>query len=131
MHEIGCQIAHSEHHKHGAYILEHADAPGFSQPELHRLGLLVLGHRGKLRKLDVNFADDVFVQQLLSLRLAVILCHARREPQLQGLRLVQRNEALVLELPRGWAHAWPQSAHLLREEVAAWQKTPREFHLEE
>ena len=131
LHEIGCQIAHSEHHKHGAYILEHADAPGFSQPELHRLGLLVLGHRGKLRKLDVDFTDDVFVQQLLSLRLAVILCHARRNPQLQGLLLTQRNNALVLELPRGWAGAWPQSAHLLREEVAAWQKTPREFQLAE
>ncbi len=131
LHEIGCQIAHSDHHKHGAYILEHADAPGFSQPELHRLGLLVLGHRGKLRKLDVNFEDEVFVQQLLSLRLAVILCHARRDPQLEGLRLLRRGEALVLQLPAGWAQAWPQSAHLLREEVVAWQKTPRAFLLEE
>lgn len=131
LHEIGCQIAHSDHHKHGAYILEHADAPGFSQPELHRLGLLVLGHRGKLRKLDVDFEDEVFVQQLLSLRLAVILCHARRDPQLQGLRLLRRGEALVLQLSAGWAQAWPQSAHLLHEEVVAWQKTPRVFLLEE
>lgn len=131
LHEIGCQIAHSDHHKHGAYILEHADAPGFSQPELHRLGLLVLGHRGKLRKLDVDFEDEVFVQQLLSLRLAVILCHARRDPKLEGLRLLRRGETLVLQLPAGWAQAWPQSAHLLREEVVAWQKTPRVFLLEE
>jgi exopolyphosphatase/guanosine-5'-triphosphate,3'-diphosphate pyrophosphatase len=129
LHEIGSQIAHSEHHKHGAYILEHADAPGFSQPELHRLGLLVLGHRGKLRKLQVDFEDDVFVQQLLALRLAVILCHARRDPQLQGLRLQRRGDALMLQLPEGWTQAWPQSAHLLREEVVAWQKTPCEFRL--
>lgn len=131
LHEIGCQIAHSDHHKHGAYILEHADAPGFSQSELHRLGLLVLGHRGKLRKLDVDFEDDVFVQQLLALRLAVILCHARRDPQLAGLRLSRRGEILTLELPDGWTNTWPQSAHLLREEVTAWQKTPREFRLVE
>lgn len=131
LHEIGCQIAHSDHHKHGAYILEHADAPGFSQPELHRLGLLVLGHRGKLRKLEADFSDEVFVQQLLALRLAVILCHARRDPQLEGVRLLRRHEALVLQLPAGWAQAWPQSAHLLREEVVAWQKTTREFLLEE
>ncbi len=91
----------------------------------------MLGHRGKLRKLDVNFEDEVFVQQLLSLRLAVILCHARRDPQLEGLRLLRRGEALVLQLPAGWAQAWPQSAHLLREEVVAWQKTPRAFLLEE
>ncbi len=131
LHEIGCQIAHSDHHKHGAYILEHADAPGFSQPELHRLGLLVLGHHGKLRKLEVDFEDDVFVQQLLVLRLAVILCHARRDPQLEGLKLARQGNALTLQLPAGWAQAWPQSAHLLREEVTAWQKTPRAFLLEE
>jgi exopolyphosphatase/guanosine-5'-triphosphate,3'-diphosphate pyrophosphatase len=131
LHEIGCQISHSDHHKHGAYILEHVDAPGFSQPELHRLGLLVLGHRGKLRKLDIDFEDEVFVQQLLALRLAVILCHARRDPQLDGLRLTRRSNALVLRLPAGWAPEWPQSAHLLREEVTAWQKTPQEFRLEE
>jgi exopolyphosphatase/guanosine-5'-triphosphate,3'-diphosphate pyrophosphatase len=131
LHEIGCQIAHSDHHKHGAYILEHADAPGFSQPELHRLGMLVLGHRGKLRKLEADFSDEVFVQQLLALRLAVILCHARRDPQLEGVRLLCRDETLVLQLPAGWARVWPQSAHLLREEVVAWQKTPREFLLEE
>ena len=131
LHEIGSQIAHADHHKHGAYILEHADAPGFSQPELHRLGLLVLGHRGKLRKLDVDFEDDIFVQQLLALRLAVILCHARRDPQLEGLRLQRRGDALMLQLPEGWTQAWPQSTHLLREEVVAWQKTPREFRLAE
>jgi exopolyphosphatase/guanosine-5'-triphosphate,3'-diphosphate pyrophosphatase len=28
---------------------------------------------------------------------------------------------------QGWAAAYPQSAHLLREEAQAWQKTPWEF----
>jgi exopolyphosphatase/guanosine-5'-triphosphate,3'-diphosphate pyrophosphatase len=31
---------------------------------------------------------------------------------------------LRLSLPRGWAAAWPQSAHLLRQEALAWQKMP-------
>jgi exopolyphosphatase/guanosine-5'-triphosphate,3'-diphosphate pyrophosphatase len=30
----------------------------------------------------------------------------------------------VLACRTGWAAAFPQSAHLLREEVLAWQKTP-------
>ena len=85
LHEIGSQISHSDYHKHGAYILDNADAPGFALPELHRLSLLVLGHRGKLRKLEVDFEDRVFIQQLLCLRLAVILCHARRDPDLKGM----------------------------------------------
>ena len=123
LHEIGSQISHSDYHKHGAYILDNADAPGFAQPELHRLSLLVLGHRGKLRKLDADFEDELFVHQLLCLRLAVILCHARRDPDLEGLRLQGAGHVITLGLRPDWAQAWPQSAHLLREEVIAWQKT--------
>lgn len=127
LHEIGSQISHSDYHKHGAYILDNIDAPGFAQPELHRLSLLVLGHRGKLRKLDVDFEDQVFVHQLLCLRLAVILCHARRDPDLAGIELEAGAEParlFVLGCPAGWAARFPQSAWLLQEEVLAWQKTP-------
>jgi len=127
LHEIGSQISHSDYHKHGAYILDNADAPGFALPELHRLSLLVLGHRGKLRKLEVDFEDRVFIQQLLCLRLAVILCHARRDPDLKGMQLECGSEPgriFVLNCRAGWGQAFPQSAHLLQEEVLAWQKTP-------
>ena len=124
LHEVGSLISHSDYHKHGAYILDNADAPGFAQPELHRLSLLVLGHRGKLRKLDADFEDDLFVHQLLALRLAVILCHARREPQLQGLKLAPGQRRFTLTVKPDWARAYPQSMHLLREEVLAWQRTP-------
>ena len=121
--EIGNVISHSDAHKHGAYILDNADASGFSQSELHRLGLLVLGHRGKLRKLAVDFDDSVFIHELLSLRLAVILCHARRDPDLKGLQLHGAGHEVHLGLRRGWSIAYPQSAHLLREECVAWDKT--------
>lgn len=126
LHEIGFLISHGDYHRHGAYVLEHADAPGFATPELHRLGLLVLGHRGKLRKLEAELSDAAFAQQLLALRLAVILCHARRDPELDGLQLSARpgQPARLLSCRSGWADAFPQSAHLLREEAAAWAKTP-------
>ena len=133
LHEIGSHISHSDYHKHGAYILDNADAPGFALPELHRLSLLVLGHRGKLRKLDADFTDPVFVRQLLVLRLAVILCHARRDPDLKGMELsASRGPGMTFTLScrSGWAEAYPQSAHLLREEVVAWQKTPCELVLD-
>lgn len=131
LHEIGSAISHSDYHKHGAYILDNADAAGFSMPELHRLGLLVLGHRGKLRKLDVDFEDAVFVKQLMALRLAVILCHARRDPELQGMQLAHSSEhVFALNCRPGWSAAYPQSAHLLREELLAWQKSPWTLRLE-
>ena len=124
LHEIGSAVSHSDSHKHGAYLLDNADALGFTQDELHRLSLLVLGHRGKLHKLEADFEDEVFVHQLLCLRLAVILCHARRDPAVEGLLLHGAGRELRLSLPRGWAAAWPQSAHLLRQEAVAWQKMP-------
>ena len=127
LHEIGSQISHCDYHKHGAYILANADIMGFTVPEQQKLSLLVLGHRGKLRKLESKFEDDVFVQQLLALRLAVILCHARRDPDIKGLTLSwesQKMRHFVLNWRAGWAQAFPQSAHLLREEVLAWEKTP-------
>ena len=132
LHEIGAHISHSDHHKHGAYILDNADAMGFSQSELHRLSVLVLGHRGKLRKLDANFDDELFVRQLLCLRLATILCHARHDPQTTPLRLrvnPRQTRGFLLEAAPGWAANFPQTAHLLREEALAWQKTLVSFTL--
>jgi exopolyphosphatase/guanosine-5'-triphosphate,3'-diphosphate pyrophosphatase len=124
LHEIGSAISHSDYHKHGAYILDNSDAPGFALPELHRLSLLVLGHRGKLRKLQADFEDELFVHQLFCLRLAVILCHARREPDLKGIAVRASDHRVTIATPSDWRQAFPQSAHLLREESAAWQKTP-------
>lgn len=125
LHEIGAQISHSEYHKHGAYILDNADAPGFAVNEMHWLSQLVLGHRGKLRKLETALDDETFVPQLLALRLAVLLCHARRDPDLEGLRLAQPagGRLFTITCRPGWSALYPQSAHLLREEVLAWQKT--------
>jgi len=133
LHEIGSRISHSDYHKHGAYILGNSDAMGFSLSELQRLGQLVLGHRGKLRKLDVDFEDEEFMQQLLALRLAVILCHARRDPDLNGLqltRVAKIDKTFAISCRARWAQSFPQSAHLLREEVLAWQKTPWTLSLE-
>jgi len=132
LHEIGSQISHSDYHKHGAYILDNADALGFALPELHRLSLLVLGHRGKLRKLEVDFDDESFIKQLLALRLAVILCHARRDPDYKPLQLrLLQKPARVFELsvPDDWSTRFPQSAHQLMEEVTAWQKTSWTFQV--
>ena len=130
LHEIGCQISHSDSHRHGAYILDNTDAAGFAVPELHHLGVLVLGQRGKLRKLGVDLSDPIFVLQLQSLRLAIALCHARRDPDITGFSLQCAAHRFHVETRAGWSAAYPQSAHLLREEAQAWQKTPWELALD-
>ena len=132
--EIGRQISHSDFHKHGAYILDNSDLPGFSMPELRCLSQLILGHRGKLKKLDNVFHDATFVQQLMALRLAAILCHARRDPDLKGFLIKRDNNnknGFVLQCKKAWMQQWPQSAYLLREECIAWQKSTWNLSLEE
>ena len=123
LHEIGTHISHADAHRHGAYILDHVDAPGFSLPELHRMSQLVLGQRGKLKKLEAELADELFAKQLMCLRLAVLLCHARKDPDIGALRLQYKSRQFKLTAVPGWAKQFPQSAWLLEEEALAWQKT--------
>ncbi|SDZ97589.1 Ppx/GppA phosphatase family protein [Variovorax sp. YR216] len=125
LHEIGTHVSHSDYHKHGAYILDNTEAPGFAVNEMHWLSQLVLGHRGKLRKLEMVLDDEAFVWQLIALRLAVILCHARRDPDLEGLKIIHSpgSRQFTITTRPDWPELYPQSSHLLREEVLAWQRT--------
>lgn len=134
LHEIGAQISHTDSHKHSAYILDNTDAPGFAMHELHRLSLLVLGHKGKLKKLETDFSDEGFAYQLICLRLAVIVCHARREPDYKKLQLrLSEKQANRIELWMEplWSQRFPQSQHLLQQEIIAWQKTNWELQIKQ
>jgi exopolyphosphatase / guanosine-5'-triphosphate,3'-diphosphate pyrophosphatase len=129
LHEIGSHISHSDYHKHGAYILENVDAVGFAQHELHRLGLLVLGHKGKLKKIGEYISEEAFACQLISLRLAVIACHARAQPDWSSVRLKLKSSRFELQVPTYWTKKHPQSIHLLQQETSSWQKLPWTFDL--
>ncbi len=130
LHEIGQHIAHSNYHRHGAYILENTTAAGFTQPERAHLAQLVCGQRGKLRKLlPEMLADTQHVYPLLALRLAVLLCHARQAPEFGDLRLSVSGTNFTLQGSSNWAQTYPQSAYLLLEEQQAWQKTPWQLEL--
>jgi exopolyphosphatase/guanosine-5'-triphosphate,3'-diphosphate pyrophosphatase len=66
------------------------------------------------------------VCQLLSLRLAVILCHARRDPEHSAVQLKKSktiDRCFELTIDPLWAQRFPQSNHLLQQEALAWQKT--------
>ncbi len=129
LHEVGVAISHSDYHKHGAYILDNADLLGFGMPELHRLGLLVLGQRGKLKKLESELIDDEFAKMLMALRVSLILCHARKDPDHLALRLNcdEHKHRITLSAPASWSQEYPQSVHLLKQESTSWSKAPWSF----
>jgi exopolyphosphatase/guanosine-5'-triphosphate,3'-diphosphate pyrophosphatase len=123
LHELGMLVSHHDHHRHSAYLIGHADAAGFSQSQQRRIADLVLGQRGGLRKIEPGLAEQTFAWQVLCLRLAVLLCHARStvEPARAALRGTGRSAVLTLDA--AWAEEHPRTMHLLREEVAAWSRS--------
>lgn len=123
LHEIGCIISPIDGHFHGAYILEHTEPQGFAQSELHCLSQLILGQRGKIKRLEMDLYNRLFVMQLICLRLSVIFCHARKKPNMRGIQLTLEHNTILLKLPHYWPTNYPQSFYLLEEEKLAWQKT--------
>ncbi len=123
LHELGLMVSHHDHHRHSAYILAHVDAPGFSQSQQRRIGELVLGQRGGLRKIEPQLASETFAWQVLCLRLAVIKCHARAEIDADALELRARGRDAQLAFGRGWADQHPRTLYLLREEAGAWARS--------
>ena len=122
LHEMGMMVSHHDHHRHSAYLLAHADAPGFSQSQQRRVGELVLAQRGGLRKVEASLAQETFAWQVLCLRLGVIKCHARGEVRDDALRLVRDGAAARVEFSDEWAASHPRTLFLLQEEVQAWAR---------
>ncbi|MYD97570.1 MAG: Ppx/GppA family phosphatase, partial [Gammaproteobacteria bacterium] len=78
LHEIGMDIAHSQYHKHGGYLLDNMDLPGFSRPEQHNLSMLVRCHRRKFPIEELKGSPSLIALCVL-LRLAVVLHRGRSE----------------------------------------------------
>ena len=122
LHETGLDIAHSKYHRHSAYLLEHADMPGFPREEQLLLSALVGGHR---RQLSFEALEDLVPPWdrhaeflIVLLRLAVLL-HRGRSPQpLPEVRLQVKGRNLSLELPQGWMKEHPLTLEDLEQERA-------------
>jgi exopolyphosphatase/guanosine-5'-triphosphate,3'-diphosphate pyrophosphatase len=113
-------VSHIGFHKHGAYILQHADMPGFSAGEQMRLALLVYGCRGGLAKVRPALRDAVARAQIAALRLSVLFCHARTNAALPHVALRTRG-GVAVGVAQRWLTAHPLTAYLLERERAQWR----------
>jgi exopolyphosphatase / guanosine-5'-triphosphate,3'-diphosphate pyrophosphatase len=122
LHETGLDIAHSKYHRHSAYLLEHADMPGFPREEQLLLSALVGGHR---RQWSVASLEDLLPPWdrlaeflIVILRLAVLL-HRGRSPQpLPEVKLTVKSRNMTLELPQRWIKEHPLTLEDLEQERA-------------
>jgi exopolyphosphatase/guanosine-5'-triphosphate,3'-diphosphate pyrophosphatase len=129
LHEVGFAISHNDYHKHGAYLAQHADLAGFSTSDQQRIALLILGQRGNLKKLAGALDAPDVLAKIVSLRLAVLLCHARRDVELPAWSLRSTRGVIELGLDGDWLSHHPLTEHLLQEEAAQWEKAGHRFTL--
>lgn len=111
LHEIGLAIAHTKYHRHGAYLIEHSDLPGFSFQEQRLLAALVRGHRrrfpAQLFKELPRFQARAARRSCLLLRLGVLLNRARADVELPRLRVELEKKTMRIRFPRGWLGRHP------------------------
>ncbi len=130
LHEIGLSIAHTDYHKHTAYILEHADMPGFSKDEQSLLSFLTLGHQGRLSKLKRFEAPNSWWTALFCLRLAVILMRRREDQSSLPVRLQRIDNKLVIKASKSWLDKHPLTEYSLQTEQSEWEKMPLDVVLD-
>ncbi len=122
LHEVGFAISHNDHHKHGAYLVRNADLAGFSTSDQQRIATLILAQRGNLKKVADVLTDPSRAAKVLALRLAVILCHARRAIDLPKWTVRASRGRFDLRLDGDWMARHPLTAFLLEEECAQWDR---------
>ena len=106
LHEIGLDISHDGYQRHGAYVAEHADMPGFPRAEQRLLAFLIGSQRygidGRLRRQLPNAWREGATRLAILLRLAVLLNRARSSESVPLLRAEAIDETLRLEFDAAW-----------------------------
>jgi exopolyphosphatase/guanosine-5'-triphosphate,3'-diphosphate pyrophosphatase len=121
LHEIGLDISHDGYQRHGAYIAENADMPGFPRAEQRLLAFLIASQRHQvvtryLQELPRAWREPALRLAIL-LRLAVLLNRSRNQAEVPPVELSVDTRSLALKFDGEWLAANPLTvADLEREQ---------------
>ena len=122
LHEIGLLLAYKYHQQHGAYILQHAEFPGFDQADRQLVVALVKNYKADIdiqvleEQAAVSFERAVHL--LVILRLSVLLCRRRHDDVLPPFKVTVQQRNLFLNIPSSWLNSHPLiKDELLQENV--------------
>lgn len=127
LHEIGMSISRAGYHKHGAYILDNADMPGFSKVDQTWLATLVVAHTSKLTRVQADIKNTAQWYAILSLRLAVLLCRRREELTRLALAVKASEQTIVTTVDKKWLANHPLTDFSLRDEEREWSRVGFSF----
>lgn len=120
LHEVGLLLSYKYHQRHGAYIIQHADLPGFDQTERQLIVTLISQYKGDIDASSLDklaITDSQTSAKLLAIfRLAVILCRRRQDDVLPEYKTNIDGKAIELCLPKSWISSHPLIADELLQE---------------
>ncbi len=122
LHEIGLDISHDGYERHGAYIAENADMPGFPRAEQRFLAALIGNHRHAIHRSAFRLLPKAWregaTRLLIILRLAVLMNRSRNAADTPPVVLAVGRRKLSLGFDPEWLAANPLTvADLEREQV--------------
>jgi exopolyphosphatase/guanosine-5'-triphosphate,3'-diphosphate pyrophosphatase len=120
LHEIGFEIAHSQYHKHSAYIIENADLAGFSKQDQMILSRVVRSHR---KKFSLSRFDDLPAPwrrfapiMCIVFRLATVL-HRNRHSSRPDFQISIEGNDIELSFAEHWLEQAPLTQADLKQEA--------------
>ena len=118
LHEIGMDLSHSGFHKHGAYMVENMDLPGFSKSDQRELAILIRTHRRKIS--PEMFAENSHALTRLSviLRIATLMHRNRSQESPPHIEASATAKQLKLTIDDQWLAQHPLTALDLEQEQA-------------
>ena len=111
LHEIGLDISHDGFHRHGAYVAEWADMPGFPRAEQRLMAFLIGSQRNaidtaRLKALPRAWRDSALRLAIL-LRLAALLNRSRKESNHPPVTIQVNENSIRISFDAEWLAANP------------------------
>lgn len=133
LHEIGLDISHDGYQRHGAYIAEHADMPGFPRAEQRLLAALIGGQRHSINTSNFNVLPDSWqeagLRLLMLLRLAVLLNRSRKESARIPATITVTGDSLTISFDADWLAENPLTIADLEREKGYLQQIGYDLHV--
>ncbi len=111
LHELGLNISHSHFEKHAAYIISHADMPGFSTQEQLKLSVIVASLRRKIKKEWLQKLSSKQQVKLLPLivifRAATLLNRPRTDDNIPLESITLDDKSIEIKFQNDWLNNHP------------------------